>query len=631
MFAASFVRSGSLALLVATAACSRGPKGPRNPGEEWLKSIQVEGNTSFKDKTLIKGLALHRTQQSGRPPDPYLIKVDADRIRGEYLRMGYLDVDVRSRVERKGNETTVIYTVDEGVRARTRVVILGLPDDPELPVSKVREVLPIEDNEPFDYEIYDESKDAVKGVVEDAGYAHVKLESTVIADRANNTAVIQYAFEPGPKSTFGSVEIAGVNGRLRKAVERRLQFQPGQQYSSAAILSSQRALYGLGRFSTVRIQPEKDGEPVVDVKVDVAESARHEIKLGGGFGIDPASYEVRGRAGYSVAGWPYTMDTVTLDLRPAYALLRDGSDYEPRIRALARLERQDLFWTYAKGEIEGGYNYVAYEAYTSYGPRARLGFSTPVVTDKVQLRVGWGIQRHDFRNFHPLIDETLQMQIGIDHTERVAAYQQSLSVDLRDNPIDTKLGAYAELRVAEGTKYAGSAYDYVQVVPELRGFVPLGPRRLPVPVLAARVRTGAVFGELAPTERFFAGGASSQRGFSERKLAPSAIGIIDDDLRSVPYGGGALIEAGLEARIPITTVKEMPLGGVIFLDGGDVTEKFSDLDPTNLHWAVGTGLRLNTIVGPVRFDVGYRLNRKGGMNPDPESKFAFHLSLGEAF
>jgi outer membrane translocation and assembly module TamA len=51
----------------------------------------------------------------------------------------------------------------------------------------------------------------------------------------------------------------------------------------------------------------------------------------------------------------------------------------------------------------------------------------------------------------------------------------------------------------------------------------------------------------------------------------------------------------------------------------------------NLHWAAGLGLRLFTIVGAVRADVGYRLNRTGYGEPDPGSHFAFHLSIGEAY
>ncbi|CAN5844541.1 hypothetical protein BH11MYX3_BH11MYX3_04330 [soil metagenome] len=620
-------RRCALALLV-LGACSHG-NAPHRPGDEWLSGIKFEGNKVRGSSTLTTGLALHRTEKRGRAPDPYQIGVDADRIRGEYLRLGYLDVDVQSRTERKGDATTVTYTIEEGVRATTKVSILGLPEnDPDLLVSKVRETLPLADGAPFDYDKFDLAKEALENVVEDAGYAHVKLDAQVIADRANHTALIQLTYTTGPKCTFGPVEIHGVDGALREAVEDRLQFSPGQQYSTAAIAATQRALYGLNRFSTVRVQPEKDGSgAVVAMKVDVAEGARREVKLGIGAGIDPSSYEVRGRAGYTIAGWPFAMDTVSLDLRPAYALLRDSHEYQPRIRALAKLERQDLLWTYGKGDIQGGYNYLTVEAYTSYGPLARLGFETPVFTDKVKLRVGWGIEQLGFRNISPLIDDTLQMRLGLGPTvtERIGAYEQSLIVDLRDDPIEPRLGAYAELRVAEGTKLAGGNLNYIETVPELRGYVPLGPV-----VVAARARYGRFFGDVPVTERLFSGG-SGQRGFSERRLAPSITGEVKGSTRTVPYGGSALIETGVEGRFPLTTIKSMPLGGVLFLDGADVTETAAELSPTNLHWAAGIGLRLHTIVGPVRADFGYRLNRTGGMEPDPSSNFAFHLSIGEAF
>jgi outer membrane translocation and assembly module TamA len=147
-------------------------------------------------------------------------------------------------------------------------------------------------------------------------------------------------------------------------------------------------------------------------------------------------------------------------------------------------------------------------------------------------------------------------------------------------------------------------------------------------VLAGRVRAGAIYGDLPISERLFSGGASNHRGFGERMLAPF---VTETGGTEIPYGGAALLETGLEARVRIGTVRKMPLGGVVFLDGGDVTSRVSELDLDNLHWAAGVGLRLHTIVGPVRADLGYRLNRTGPTQPDPDSRFAFHLSLGEAF
>jgi outer membrane translocation and assembly module TamA len=183
----------------------------------------------------------------------------------------------------------------------------------------------------------------------------------------------------------------------------------------------------------------------------------------------------------------------------------------------------------------------------------------------------------------------------------------------------------------EGTHDADGTYEYFSLVPDLRGYVPL----LFGAVLAGHARYGAIWGDVPATERFFSGGTNSQRGFAERKLAPSVTGAIDDqgDTQTVPYGGAGLIETSVEARVPITKVRTMPLGVAVFLDGADVTETPAELDPWNLHWAIGGGLRLQTIVGPVRFDVGYRLNRVGNgpMDPAPGSHWAYHLTIGEAF
>ena len=412
----------------------------------------------------------------------------------------------------------------------------------------------------------------------------------------------------------------------------------------------------------MQVQPDPGSGEVVNVKVAVAESARHQVLLGGGLGRDTVGYSVHGRAGYSVAGWPFPLDTASIELRPEYVYNTETGN-EPRLRALARLERADLFWTYTKASIDAGYNYLTWEAYTSYGPLARVGFETPILTPRVKLRVGWRIEQDAFRGITSLIAPPsnvdpqdaaaqdaaagrrahgLAQQLGLDRSERLGGYEQALVVDLRDKPLEPRLGAYGELRTTEGTPLAGGAFSYFEAIGDARGFAPLTAGT----VLAARARYGGIWGDIPVTERLFSGGAVSQRGFGERRLAPfvrgrpfvtttdaagNTVSKLGDPSVSIPYGGGGLFEASLEARVPITTIRTMPVGIVTFLDGGDVTETPGQLDLGNLNWAVGAGLRLVTAVGPVRLDVGYRLNRTGLNDPDPGQHFAYHLTIGEAF
>jgi outer membrane protein assembly factor BamA len=326
--------------------------------------------------------------------------------------------------------------------------------------------------------------------------------------------------------------------------------------------------------------------------------------------------------------WPFPLTDFSADMRPAYAMLRDGSGYEPRIRAMAKLRRIDLFHPFITGEAEGGYNYLTVEAYTSFGPRARLGIESPVLTKRLRLRAGWEIERLDFRHISPLIDPGLQMELGLDRIQQIGQYSQALILDLRDNQIEPHLGAYAEVRVDEGTKYAGGNPEFIRITPELRGFLPVP--SMPI-IVAARVRGGRFYGDVPVTERYFSGGSTTQRGFSERRLAPQVMGEVDGDMRIVPVGGAELFETNVELRTRIGSIKGMGVGGVTFLDGGDVVDKGQHVDLTNLHWAAGVGLRLFTIVGAVRADFGYRLNRTEYPNPDPGKHFAFHLSIGEAY
>ncbi len=610
--------------LSAIAACHHAP--PHKPGEEWLKSIKFEGNKEISDADLLSGLALHRTLEAGQAPDPYQVQVDTDRLRGQYARAGYFEADVQARVERDRDAVTVIYSIHEGKRASTRVTIAGLPKDPAVSIADVRAQLPLATGAPFDYQVYENSKVKLVGVLQDAGYAHAKLDAKVVGDVATHTALIQLTYTPGPKCRFGTTIVHGAGGELRGAILHRLHFAPGEVYSNRAVTATQREIYGMGRFSTVQVQPDPGEGEVVDMKVAVAQSAAHQVTLGGGFGIDPISYEVRARAGYEGTGWPMPLDTSTIDLRPAYAYLRNGGGFEPRIRARARLERQDLFVTYATGYVEAGYDYLTYEAFTQYGPEARLGYEVRLGTPHLRLRVGYRIHRYDFRDPNALISPALRMQIGIDRPELVGAYEQSMIADFRDHPLEPRLGIYGEIKATFATKYAGSDYTFQQVIPELRGYVPIGPI-----VLAARARYGAIFGEVPPTERFYAGGATSQRGFAERQLSPSITGVMNGSVITVPYGGAGLIDSSVEVRFPLATIRKLPLGGAVFLDGGDVTERPAELDVLNLQWAAGVGLRLVTVVGPIRADIGYRLNRTGPSDPEPGSTYAFHVSIGEAF
>jgi outer membrane protein insertion porin family len=72
------------------------------------------------------------------------------------------------------------------------------------------------------------------------------------------------------------------------------------------------------------------------------------------------------------------------------------------------------------------------------------------------------------------------------------------------------------------------------------------------------------------------------------------------------------------------------VGAAVFLDGGNVFDRVTELDLGALRGSVGFGVRYKSPIGPIRFDVGFKLDRReiGG---EPESARAFHFSIGQAF
>src|SRR5262245_27993202 len=101
-----------IVLFVCLAACG-GAQHPHD-ADEWLESIEIDGNHAITRRELIGGLALERARQEGRAADPYQLQQDTERIRGAFVRLGYFNVDVQSRVEHHGKAQTVVFAVTEG-------------------------------------------------------------------------------------------------------------------------------------------------------------------------------------------------------------------------------------------------------------------------------------------------------------------------------------------------------------------------------------------------------------------------------------------------------------------------------------------------------------------------------------
>ena len=138
-------------------------------------------------------------------------------------------------------------------------------------------------------------------------------------------------------------------------------------------------------------------------------------------------------------------------------------------------------------------------------------------------------------------------------------------------------------------------------------------------LLASAVRLGLARTfegeELIPSERFFAGGASSVRGYREEDLGPRSI---FGDAKAAR----ALLVFNEELRFPIYRW----LRGVGFVDLGNVYPTVDEISLGDLQVGAGAGVRLDTPVGLFRVDLGIPANPRSF---DP--KWRVYFGLGHAF
>jgi len=163
-------------------------------------------------------------------------------------------------------------------------------------------------------------------------------------------------------------------------------------------------------------------------------------------------------------------------------------------------------------------------------------------------------------------------------------------------------------------------------------------------VFAARINTGVIFygGEerLPSNIRFFTGGTNSVRGWNRQELGPSRVRFDDsgDFETYIPVGGRSMFTFNLELRQDLNELIPK-VGLAAFLDGGQIWSDLNSVDERPIQFGAGGGIRYQSPIGPVRVDIGYKLNPtdedlniyEGEDFGNAWSRIGIHFSIGQAF
>ena len=656
-------------------------------GRPWIHDLKIEGVKSVKKKELRSRIALDDTSWIPLSPkhylDPFEVDIDKKRIEAYYAAHGYFFAKVTEadvKPVKDGKAVDIKLVVDEGPATKiNELTIDGIdPIGPAAHDIHRRLKLRFKKGDVFDHARYLESKGRIEDRLKRLGFAWADVKGEVDVDRDARSADLSFKVDPGPKASIGHVYVRGFEHIDPRLILEHADIREGKPFDPQVLEDARGRIYNLGVFSSVKVEYEHDPSrpELADVIITVHEGKFHELRLGGGINFESTRYDVHLAGQYIKHNFLGGLRTLKLRLEPGWVFLVNpasigaptgGPSNGPSLKAEATFLQPDFIAPWYDLKWIVGYDVGIDYAYQYHGPRTTLGVSRPLWHNRINVGLSYNFNFLMFFNTVPAFQEdphAAAQLYGYTNPYRVAWLQEDFMLDLRDKPLDPHKGGYLGATIEEGGVYAGGSFTYEKIQPELRLYIPMG-RRL---TLATRGEFGQIFATSDPgspvTRRFYMGGPDSHRGFNYNRLSVQ-VPIGYPGAPNLPIGGDQLLLLQAELRLNIVKIYKNWFGIDAFVDAGDVAAPSSQqleavLAPSvtfpggicgdgrqpklsssvqfsKLHTAVGGGLRYKTVIGTIRADVGVRVNRTapcepdGTPNPDPGSRVAFHISIGESF
>ena len=617
-----------------------------------VADVRFEGAGSVAASELAALMQLGK----GQPFVQSRLDADVRALLAAYRRRGFAEASCRPAVEpvpgaRTAKEAPVVVVMRIAEGPRTVVTAVDVVGATALPAAQLKAGLATREGGPlFDPDI-EADRDRILLTYLNLGYRLARVEASidVSADRAGSE--VRFAVDEGPRVYVDHVLVVG-NERVGEAtIRRELLLKPGEPMGLEAIEQSQRRLAALGVFRRVTIselQHERDDRR--DVLVSVEESPATTLGYGGGVEFQKVeNIEVAPRGFFEVGRRNLWGKNRSINFFSRVSVRR-RTDTVPETPASPATEvsRTTLEYRVIGAYREPRFAGTAADLQASLGfeQGSRTSFSFRSQSARVNLTQRYGahwnlqgqysIERNDVFDDRinpidqPLIDRLFP-------TVRIGSVSASAVRSTRDEPFNPTRGTLVGLNGELALRPIGSEVGFAKTF--LQGFfyrqLPSSPRI----VIAAGARLGlgtgfqrdvpqpgpdgAVDLGLPASERYFAGGDTTVRGFELDRLGEPE--TFDRD--GTPIGG--LAEIILNGEVRVALWKD--LGVVGFIDTGNVYSTVNNLSLGDLRAGAGFGLRYNSPVGPFRFDFGFKLGTLRTYGPVQEERFALHISIGQAF
>jgi outer membrane protein insertion porin family len=392
---------------------------------------------------------------------------------------------------------------------------------------------------------------------------------------------------------IAEIKVASITVRGNKSTKdftilREMEMKPGLVFDRDMLQTDLRNIFNLNYFKNVYpdVRPSPLSDDLVDVFVNVEEKKTNSVNFGGGYG--------------QLDGWFGFVD-----------LFLDNLWGEARSMLLKA----------QFGELRTSYQLRYYDPWalpdhTSFAGKIWSTYGYSYLANYIEQRNGWDLEfgrplsRHVRGSIHTTVEDVF-FPNSSEEDEFRRGIGASIAYDTRDYVQNPTQGDFHVFRVDKLLAWFGGNVDNWKYSLSLERFFPLekppskyDPEFKVKQVLATRLLFDIAEGEVRETEEYYVGSDNTVRGYS----------------RLFQRGRQRWI-GNLEYRYLFNEIFQ----GVLFYDMGWAGYTSSDFDnPQRYTTGKGIGLRINTPLGPIRLDWGwkeYALFSDGYL----------HFSIGHAF
>jgi outer membrane protein insertion porin family/translocation and assembly module TamA len=631
--------------------------------------LVFEGNHSFSDAELAKTIVTTPSAWARRYLYlPFAVKHCLDRTELPndrarliifYRRRGYPRVTVDTVVKTLGpGAVEVRFKINEGPPMILKsFVIRGLDSVPER--ARIIRDLPVREGGRFDRFAIDAAADTVRERLHNNGYPRADAVNSFTVSDSTLSAWDTLTVTPGPRTRIGAIRInvtpvPGKKQQIPTAIVRRIMgLDSGRLFREDEIVDAQRALYQTEAYQHVSITPDSSRDTVVTLYANLAEAPMHAARVGAGYGTLDC-FRVTGE----YTDYNFLNGARRLDLSARVSKIGIGRPLNgaPGFCPAAKKDvfsnllsyyfgatfRQPVFFglrtvptltLYSQSVSE----YNAYRRTTPIGGVASVVWRSQTRTP-VNLSYSMDLGRTEaqpalFCAVFNLCDAEERRRV--EKTQRLAILSLAVTRDNSNSLLSPTRGSIIRLEGRHSSPFilSDTALQFNKFVGDASRYINAGGGN----VLALRIRGGVVYGRtlgsatgfIPPSERLYAGGPTSVRGFAQNELGsaiyiaaskydslviPGTAGIPDTVVRDtsgqfrrvVPVGGNSLVVANVELRLRSPILPEL-LQLTLFTDAGEVWNRGSASALGGVKLKVTPGIQMTAFspVGPVRVAVGY--------------------------